>query len=813
MIPLPVAIAKAQTGHSLQQIKPPINLSVVILNYTRDRGHLFMTTFSVDTHLFRELGELLVGRDSTALIELIKNAYDADATNVVVYGESLSHIGRGYITITDNGIGMSLPEFEKGFLTIASRTKDDHSRRSKVFERRYTGQKGVGRLAAHKLARVLEVNSSRWSGVVPTNAQSGRLPSKGESVDVTIDWDKVEASQTLAEVDETDAIKIETLNKGTSTAGTSITLRNLRRRWTPSEHGRFLEELQAFQPPRPLVEPIPKSVCKRLLFDVPLVRDISSKAGQRFFVELEGELAPPDDYWTAMVEAANWIIEIDADRRTGQVKFSIAPTEATLGKEGNEAVLREFVMPHPSPKQGPFFHARILKRVGVARGDEQLKKWSGRSSGIRVFMEGFRVLPYGEATDDWLQLDRGVAERGRWSSDPDSELTSQLNKAEQDANAGLNHLPNKHYFGAVFLTERNASELRMLVNREGFIPNQAFTDLTKIVRTGIDLSTRVQMAASQRKRADRRVQRQTSDGGERAPFLSASQIAHQRVHEAKAHATKAREFVSAGRIESANREFLSALSEVESITTQVEEASQESAMFRVLASVGTQVASFIHEINGLLEMAGAIENSLNKISNMLGLPKEHRRQLATLQRDVGDLKRAVERQASYLIDVVTPDARRRRSRQVIADRFDTGTKLIASSAERRGIKILNKIPSDLRSPPMFAAELTTVFSNLLSNAVKAAGSKGTIRATARQRSDGTINLRVENTGLAVKTRDRERFFQPFESTTTKVDTLLGQGMGLGLTITRVMLEEYGATIRFVEPTSGFATAVEIVFPE
>jgi methylase of polypeptide subunit release factors len=113
-----------------------------------------MTTFSVDTHLFRELGELLVGRDSTALIELLKNAYDADATSVVVYGESLSHIGQGYITITDNGIGMSRPEFEKGFLTIASRTKDDHSRRSKVFERRYTGQKGVGRLAAHKLARV-----------------------------------------------------------------------------------------------------------------------------------------------------------------------------------------------------------------------------------------------------------------------------------------------------------------------------------------------------------------------------------------------------------------------------------------------------------------------------------------------------------------------------------------------------------------------------------------------------------------------------------------------------------------------------------
>ena len=119
-----------------------------------------------------------------------------------------------------------------------------------------------------------------------------------------------------------------------------------------------------------------------------------------------------------MVEAANWIIEIDADRRSGQVKFSIAPTKSTLSDKDNDAVLREFVMPHPSPKQGPFFQARILKRVRIARGDEQLKKWSGRSNGIKSFMEGFKVLPYGEPTDDWLQLDRDVAERGRWSTDP-----------------------------------------------------------------------------------------------------------------------------------------------------------------------------------------------------------------------------------------------------------------------------------------------------------------------------------------------------------------------------------------------------------
>lgn len=46
-----------------------------------------MPGFSVDTKLFRELGELLVGRESTALIELVKNAYDADATEVSIFGD------------------------------------------------------------------------------------------------------------------------------------------------------------------------------------------------------------------------------------------------------------------------------------------------------------------------------------------------------------------------------------------------------------------------------------------------------------------------------------------------------------------------------------------------------------------------------------------------------------------------------------------------------------------------------------------------------------------------------------------------------
>ena len=125
---------------------------------------------------------------------------------------------------------------------------------------------------------------------------------------------------------------------------------------------------------------------------------------------------------------------------------------------------------------------------------------------------------------------------------------------------------------------------------------------------------------------------------------------------------------------------------------------------------------------------------------------------------------------------------------------------------------MNRIPTDLKSPPMFPSELTVVFSNLLTNAVKAAGSDGTVLAKARTNAEGQVSLVIENTGASVHVEDSERWFQPFESTTVDTDPVLGQRMGMGLPITRNLLEEYGATISFKKPTAKFDTAIEIVFP-
>ena len=773
-----------------------------------------MTTFSVDTHLFRELGELLVGRDSTALVELIKNAYDADATEVFVYGESLENASRGFIRIRDNGIGMSKDEFTNGFLRIASRAKETSTRQSPVFKRRYTGAKGIGRLAAHKLAKFLKIESARWdeSNVRPIDG----LRAEARGLEATIDWDLIEAKDTLDQIDGTNAITIARTNfKSTASAGTTITLSRLRKPWTRLEHGRFLEELQTYSPPEALISQIPaKVVSEELLFQSPLIRDARDSRGRVFSVLLEGELTPPDDYWHAVLEAANWVIEIDSNKADGTVTYVIAPTEVTR-KLLPAAQIRKFQIAHPSPTKGPFFNARILKRTGARHGE--LKRWSDRSSGIRVYMEGFRILPYGEPRNDWLHLDRDASERDRNTLErySDKDLARQYKRGESDDfDLGLLHLPSKHYFGGVFLTERRAPTLKMLVNREGFIPDTEYETLLSLVRKGVDLSTRVQAAASQRNRSERRETRAAAKEetppatSNLTPTASAINVA---VKEAKAFTDDAKRLAASGRIDAANRQISLALDRVEAITEVPDELAQENAMVRVLASVGTQLASFVHEINGLLDIAASIDGALERIRTSSGLSPAHKRELAVLHKGVADLRRSLERQASYLVDVVAPDARRRRSRQILAKRFDAAVKLVSFAAEKRHLKIVNNLPSDLRSPPMFPAELTAAFSNLLTNAVKAAGEKGRIRITGKVEKHDEVVVRIENTGARVNIRNGERWFRPFESSTTDIDPSLGQGMGLGLPITRSMLEEYGATIKFVEPSNGFATAVEINF--
>ncbi len=783
-----------------------------------------MAKFTVDTHLFRELGELLVGRDSTALIELIKNSYDADATEVVVLGRHLDDPEKGLITISDDGTGMTGTQFERGFLRVASRLKDSGDRKSRKLSRRFTGAKGIGRLAAHKLAKLLEVESIPW----PFDEEDGSQPNPSDderlAIDARIDWDAVEKFETLDKIDDSDAVTVQHLPVPSSaSSGTVLRLSKLRRRWTKSERARFFAEVQSFDPPAFLTRKLRRSIVEEeLLFDEPLVR-LASSEGRQFSVRLEGEFASGDDYWRLMEEHASWVIEIRCRPGDPKVHYAIAPTKRTL-KDLPNAKPYFADHDHPAAETGPFFDARLFLRKGnlAVTGDQ--RTWASRSSGVRVYMEGFRVLPYGEPQNDWLKIDADYTRRARTLDTLKNWDLEDLDYPD-DKDAALTFFPNNNYFGAVFLVHEHAENMRMLVNREGFVPEGGYDHLTLLVRTGIDLCTRVYASASFLDREARRERRrkarteateEPSKLQQDSPASTPSKLGAS-LREATDVIAKTRaHLISTGQGHEAKdlADKLSGVSkELRAQIDRTDEMISEQSLLRVLASVGTQMSAFVHEIRSLLGASQAVEHALENLAADADLTPEQRRKLKMVLQAIGELRRGLEREASYLTDIVSPDARHRRSRQKLAERFEVASRLIALSAERRGIRIENQIPGSIKSPPMFPAEVTAVFTNLLSNAVKAAGSDGQIRASAHLEDDGSIRLLVQNTGVAVDLPKAESWFLPFESTTAEVDPVLGQGMGLGLPITRRMLDDYGAEIRFVPPaTEPFATAVEIKFP-
>ncbi len=750
-----------------------------------------MARFTVDTHLFSELGALLVGRDSTALNELVKNAYDADASTVIVHGEGLAAAG-GSIEVIDDGVGMTAEAFERGFLRIASRVKTLGERKSPVFGRRYTGRKGIGRLAAHKLASQVGVHS------VPDPRVFG---SDAVGVEASIDWDMIES---LESIDETDAgIDLRTLPANPGPHGTTVALGRLRSRWSPSMLARFVGEVRSFEAPAFLVDRLPTTtIAEPLLFEQPRVRD-SSADDPGFLVRLSGDLDVGDDYWQQLAERCQWIIEIKARQGERNVEYAVGPTAAEAVRTPL-AHFQHWTIPHPDPDTGPFFAARIFVRA-TRRVTGPVRAFALGAAGVRVYMEGFRVLPYGERGDDWLKLDADYTRRrqpfelGGLSGQPLDE------PVEEET---LLRLANDNYYGGVFLTDAGSPMLEMLVNREGFIPGEGFVHLVDLVRRGIDLSVRLRASVQSQTRSGRGL-----DAGDDGTVAQPAHVEEalkrtlEVIGDARIHT---KELGSDGELlDDALDRTASSVRDTQKVLSA---ARSEQQNLRTAASIGTQFAAFIHEIHALLAQARAVDAIAERLTTDDAIPRSSRQTLRDLRDAIAALVLQLERQASFLTDVVGANARRRRRRLSVRVEVSSALRLLSSRIERRDQSIEIDVAPNLRTPPMFSSEWLSILINVLSNAVKAAGDGGTILVRSSA-TDGYLHLEVANTGEAVDLADAERWFRPFESSTAEIDEVLGQGMGLGLPIVRRILDEYGGSAEFVPSKPPFMTTLDIRLPE
>ncbi len=114
-------------------------------------------TFTVDSALLNELGERLVESVHIALIELVKNSYDADATEVKVsFGKDNS--GNFSVMVNDNGRGMTFNQVQRYWMRIATSNKVQDSV-SIIFGRPKSGSKGIGRFSCRRLGKRLKLST------------------------------------------------------------------------------------------------------------------------------------------------------------------------------------------------------------------------------------------------------------------------------------------------------------------------------------------------------------------------------------------------------------------------------------------------------------------------------------------------------------------------------------------------------------------------------------------------------------------------------------------------------------------------------
>ena len=115
-----------------------------------NKSHILKWRFDIST--FRLIGRDLITDRVTALFELVKNCYDANAQNVTITFNNVSgNAVDSSIIIEDDGYGMSFEDIRDKWMVIGTSSKRSNPYSPEPYNRKCVGEKGIGRFAVDKL--------------------------------------------------------------------------------------------------------------------------------------------------------------------------------------------------------------------------------------------------------------------------------------------------------------------------------------------------------------------------------------------------------------------------------------------------------------------------------------------------------------------------------------------------------------------------------------------------------------------------------------------------------------------------------------
>jgi len=777
----------------------------------------------VDANVVRQLGEELITDAEQALLELIKNSYDADAqvARVIVNTEDSIEISgnrklKGSIIVEDDGTGMDLDAIQRGWLTISISMKKELKERGKktaIFHRTPLGDKGLGRLGTMKIGDTVEI-------VTHANGQD-------EGHRVRLSWGAFMPGTLLSHV-PVDVVKVA----ATKRTGTKLTIFGLYEPeyWRGNTRHQHLADSMST-----LISPFQRFANFRIVFEVDgnnlelheIGEEVRNGASTRFAFEWTGKAlkckaqlklglfrgsADNDEYERFLfhdkgVAFAKFLKSEGKIRGTlavppkGQWFLEVADNRAT-----EDFLSRDAADPGPFVGEVDAFEFDSPEATELFSSSSEYKNYIKRFAGISVYRDHFAI----RMEEDWLRLGQSwTSGRSYYGLKPANtigyfELSAQRNPQlrEKSDREGFLNTPASRGFLAITSECIAFANAVLTDSRRAFLKfrDQQLAGEAKLTTAWAppDAIKALNQAKQTAKKAQATLA--TTERNRKAAIVRVRDSLNQLVHNVTLPASQLKAAEQAVRqLDEVVGEWekqrslletqLEALREDQLLTTALLERFDQfkSQLGEVYEAVGLGLVAegIAHEMGGILEELVQRTNRAAPRAKRLGDAA-----LVGYTEAVRATVSAIRKQVSFL-DPMLRGTREQRITFSVAAFIEEFVELRRERLGRFGITLVIQNDRDF-VVRMSKGRLQQVLDNLSRN------SEYWIRQSAPsgQEPEGKITFQVaapsvivSDSGPGVKQGMENVLFEPFVSGKPG-----GQGRGLGLFISRQLLQRDGCDI-------------------
>ncbi|GAB2625830.1 ATP-binding protein [Emticicia sediminis] len=403
-----------------------------------------------DVSTFRLIGRELITDRVTALFELVKNCYDANSEKVIVEFYDVASSINSKIIIRDNGIGMSFDDIRDKWMVVGTASKRKNIHSPKPYNRRFVGEKGIGRFAVDKLGGKVLIKTKQ----------------KGERkiLNVEINWEDYQSLSEKQQIslftevgnmywfEETDDIEFH---------GTELIITSIRDQWSKDNIERLCKELTKIVSPfHPVNPPFEIYVFSNEFKDFDGKNPVKSDAIN--FYSHKGELG--------------FYIGEDGEESYQEVlKFN--------NQTGKIEVKREKIKSFGPISMKIYYFNRAAKKrftdyYKLKEDDDT------RIDGIKIYRDGIVTTPFAETESDrHKQRDVLGIDKRLW----------------QDT---FDRIGTREILGTIEITKENNPKIIDSTNRQDFVDTNEYQDFKSFVIRHLDVFSELKIFERNQRRFD-----------------------------------------------------------------------------------------------------------------------------------------------------------------------------------------------------------------------------------------------------------------------------------------------------------------------